>query len=80
MTLVHFIHIGQSPDLNGLISVEQENRVDITPHINYPAGSYKVTAVGNSFSPGDISGLIGNSYVAARTGAHYMLPGGTIIN
>ncbi|MDQ3534652.1 MAG: hypothetical protein M3421_03395, partial [Bacteroidota bacterium] len=48
------------------------------PLYNHPAGSYKVTAVGNSFSPGDISGLIGNSYVAGRTGAHYMLPGGTI--
>lgn len=43
------------------------------PLYNYPAGSYKVTAVGNSFSPGDISGLIGNSYVAGRTGAHYMI-------
>ena len=49
------------------------------PYYNYPAGSYKVTAVSNSFSPGDISGLQGMSYVAGRTGSHYMLPGNSYI-
>ena len=46
---------------------------------NYPAGSYKVTAVGNSFSPGDISGLRGTSYVSGRTGSYYMLGGNSTI-
>ncbi len=49
------------------------------PSYNYPAGSYNVTAVSNSFSPGDISGLRGMSYVVGRTGSYYMLSGNSYI-
>ncbi len=47
--------------------------------MNYPSGSFVETTSGNSFSSGDISNLIGSSYVVGRTGAHYMLPGNSHI-